>query len=479
MVFRLARLAAVCFLFACGSDRTNAVPSPVPDAGVPTVDAGAPTADAAPPPRVNPCKAGAGVPVSLEAYVAEGMCARLIAADGVDGLRQIQFAPNGDLFGTTNGGTILLFRDANGDGAFTKDEIHTWGQTGGNGSNAHIDVAGGFVYSGGTTGVKRFPYDPAALAAASSEDVVVGQPADGFHPKHTSHVYDGFLYVHSGSSDNSSHEDDNPIGEYDTTRALIKRFDLSKFTSGAPFNWKDGEIVIQGIRNAVGVARNETTGKIYAVVNGIDNVWYPAGVDIHNDNPGEQIVEVVKGKQYGYPFCFTAQRILNGTAVVPPGTQLYNPNFSGNPHDDAWCALNSAPPVTFLQAHSAPNDMLFFDKQPSGNLPEKWRGGAFFTLHGSWDRAPSTGYSVIWQPFNADGSSPMPTSTADTTTFPYQVVFGGADEQGNSVDGNWQWHTTAGGDTPRPAGVAISPIDGSLYVSADTPGSLYRIGIDH
>src|SRR6185437_1696457 len=124
--------------------------------------------DAGPPAAAqgDPCR---GVPVSNEAFVPAGMCARIIAADNVGGLRQISFAPNGDLFGTTAGGTILLMRDADADGTFTKNEIHTWGQTGGNGSNAHIDVAGGFVYAGSETGVKRFPYDPAALASPSSE----------------------------------------------------------------------------------------------------------------------------------------------------------------------------------------------------------------------------------------------------------------------------------------------------------------------
>lgn len=469
MFSRSAGLIVIGLLAACGSDKTNtATTGSTPDAGA-TVTPVTPAIASG-----DPCSGG--VPMTSDVFVAPGLCARLVATDNIAGLRQIQFAPNGDLFGTTAGGTIVLFRDANHDGAFTKDEIHPWATTGGNGSNAHVDVASGFVYAGSVEGVKRFPYDPAALAAPSSEDVVINQPNSGGHGKHTAHVYDNFLYVHSGSSGNQSHEDDSPIGEYDTTRGLIKRFDLSRFVSGKPFDWKDGEVFTQGLRNAVGVTRNETTGKMYAVVNGLDEVTYK-GVNVHNDNPGEQILEVAEGKQYGYPFCFTAQRIVDGSTVIPPGTQLSFAGFGG--HDDAWCAANSEKPAAFIQAHSAPLDIFFFDKQPQGNLPEKWRGGAFIALHGSWDRVPSTGYKVIWQPFNADGTSTMPTSTADATTFPYEVVFGPADANGQAGDGAWQWHSTDGGDSPRPAGVAISPIDGALYISSDSPGTLYRLGVQH
>jgi glucose/arabinose dehydrogenase len=210
---------------------------------------------------------------------------------------------------------------------------------------------------------------------------------------------------------------------------------------------------------------------MYAVVNGLDDVSY-GGQNVHNDNPGEQIVEIGMGKSYGYPYCFTAQRIVKGGAVVPPGTQLQ----FGTVHDDAWCAANSLPPSTFIQAHSAPLDLTFFDDQPRGALPDKYRGGAFVALHGSWDRSPATGYKVIWVPFDASGKSPMPTSTATDTTFPYEVILGGGDATG-AKDGAWSWSTADYADQPRFAGVAISPVDGALYVTSDSGGYIYRLGV--
>ena len=480
----LRRWAFVPFAFVlggCGSDEAAPTPTTTQDGGAttnPTGDAGTtPPATSNPPPPAkqavgDPCR---GTALSADAYTPAGMCTRLVyKGTSIQGIRQIAFASNGDLFAQTGTGQILLLRDENNDGTYSQAETHAWAKTDGNGNNAHIDEAGGYVYAGSNDGVHRFKYDPTSLTGGPLEKVVIKQPAGG-HTKHTTHVYDGFLYVHSGSAGNITHESANPIGEYDTTRSLIRRFDLSKLDPTKPFEWLTGEIVTSGLRNANGFRRNETTKKIYAVVNGLDNVTHK-GVDVHQDNPGEQVLEIAAGKKYGYPFCYTAQRVVDGTNVMVPGTQLANADYA-NPHDDAWCAANSAPPTTFIQAHSAPLDITFFDTQPTGNLPEKYRGGAFVALHGSWDRTAATGYKVIWIPFNTDGTAPMPTSTKDTTTFPYEVVFGGADDKGQPQDGDWQWVANGASDGPRPSGVAISPIDGALYIAADTPGSIYRVGV--
>jgi hypothetical protein len=70
----------------------------------------------------------------------------------------------------------------------------------------------------------------------------------------------------------------------------------------------------------------------------------------------------------------------------------------------------------------------------------------------------------------------MPSSTETDTTFPYEVVFGGGTSAGPQ-DGAWSWQSDSYTDAPRPAGVAISPIDGSLYVTCDIGATMYRIGL--
>ncbi|MEO8900643.1 MAG: hypothetical protein ABI488_03305 [Polyangiaceae bacterium] len=438
----------------------------------------------------DPCR-GLALP-SSQVFVAPGMCASVVASKQGE-LRQITFAPNGDLFGVTIPGSIRRFRDSNKNGVFEPNEVIEWANTGNeNGNNCDIDTQAGFLYAGTKDGVKRWKYAPQLDHGGPGEDVMVGQPGGGNHPFHPVHVYDGYMYVDSGSEHNAVQI--NPPA-YDTERSVMKRFDLAKFTPGKPFQWKDGEVFVSGVRNVTGFTRN-AAGRMVGVLSGIDDLRYQ-GEDIHADNPGEEIVSLEKNKAYGYPFCFAAARVTRGNLLVPPGTKLHaewasqNPLVSatGSGVDDSWCGEHADPPLTFMQAHSSPLGITFFDG-PNGALPARYRGGAFVALHGSWDRTPSTGYKVIWVPFDAEGNAKLPYSTAETTTYPYEVVFGGG-ASGVAHDGAWAWSAGALGESPvRPVGVAISPIDGALYISSDNgtvplkrssnndaQGNLYRVGL--
>jgi glucose/arabinose dehydrogenase len=433
----------------------------------------------------NPCR-GIELPDG-EFYVAPDLCVRAVAtAQGR--LRQITFASNGDLIGVTTPGSIVRYRDVDEDGMFEgASEIVALGSTGGpNGNNVHLDEVEGYLYAGTEAGVARFAYSADEDALGDREDVVTGQPATGNHAAHTVHVYGDWLYVHSGSENNAV----APASpEYDLNRSVLKRFPLEDFDPGEPFEWTEGEVFVRGIRNMVGFTRN-AAGRMYGVVNGIDNLMY-AGEDIHLDNPGEDLIRLQDGGAHGYPYCFTAAHVLDANGdPIAPGTQLAastdasqaDPDFV-NPRDNEWCADNSDEPVTFLPAHSAPLDITFFDG-PEGNLPEEWRGGAFVALHGSWNTMPSVGHKVVFVPFDSSGDAPMPDVDDEETEYPFPIVFGG----GNGAtpdDGSWGWSTGEVGEDPvRPVGVAVSPVDGALYVSSDNaaegaPGSgaIYRIGL--
>ena len=457
-------------VFAVGCSTTSAPPGTKPiESDGSVVDA---VVDAAPvdAPHASddPCR-GTALPVDQH-YVAAGLCARLVGK--VSGaLRQLSFAPNGDLFGVTTAGAIVRLRDANHDGVFDEapPERVEWANTGGNGNNCHVDDGGGYLYAGTVGGVRRWKWSDAIDAGGAGEDVIVDAPAGGGHGFHTVHVYNDMMYVQVGSEGNAT---DPMSPEYDTSRSLVKRWALSKFAAGAPLKWADGELVGVGLRNTVGFSRS-ASGKVYGVMNGMDNIHYK-GDDIHQDNPADTLVLLSPGARYGYPFCFSAQRVVASGSVIAPGTQLAVDEFPV--HDDAWCATNSTKPLAIFQAHAAPLDIVFFDGAlPTGGLPSKFRGGAFVSMHGSWDRAPSTGYKVVFVPFDADERPAMATSTASSTTFPYETVFGGG-KAGEPADGAWHWSLGTVSDAPRPVGVAISPIDGALYVSADSSGYVYRIG---
>jgi len=468
----LLAVFATSALVACQTRDSNRVPS---DRGGPDN----PLASDA----VGPCR-GVALPAD-QAFVSEGLCVRAVAL-GQGKLRQLTFATTGDLLGVTTDGAIVRYRDSDGDGMFRGNaEVRTIARTGGkNGNNAAFDADETYLYAGSPDGVVRFRYSTSADTLGLGEAVVVGEPMTGTHALHTVHVYDGYLYVHSGSEANAA---EPALPDFDTERAVIKRFRLSDF-DGEPFTWSAGELYFSGVRNMVGFTQNPRDGRLYGVVNGLDDLVYRGG-DVHLDNPGEDLVELEPGRSHGYPYCFTAQHVVTEAGEVRAGTQLAadveplpTDALFENPHDDAWCAANSQPPLTFFPAHSAPLDILFVSDAAA--LPPAWNGSVLVALHGSWDTSPSVGHQIVRVTPADDGSLPMPEADLDGTTFPHEVIFGGAEG-----DGEWGWASGSDGEYPvRPVGLAVSPVDGALYVSSDNApvnmgtesayqGAIYRIAV--
>jgi glucose/arabinose dehydrogenase len=104
-------------------------------------------------------------------------------------------------------------------------------------------------------------------------------------------------------------------------------------------------------------------------------------------------------------------------------------------------------------------------------------------LHGSWDTSPSVGHQVVRVALGSDGEA-MPTAASDGARFEHEVIFGGS-----AGDGLWGWASGTSGEYPvRPVGIAVSPVDGALYVSSDNAsvfmgveapeqGAIYRIAL--
>ena len=86
-------------------------------------------------------------------------------------------------------------------------------------------------------------------------------------------------------------------------------------------------------------------------------------------------------------------------------------------------------------------------------FPKKYRGGIFSAQHGSWNRTDPIGARVMFTPVGDDGK-PGPTK-------PF-------------AEG---WKTDEGEYLGRPVDVAQLP-DGSIIVSDDLVGALYRIWYD-
>ena len=104
--------------------------------------------------------------------------------------------------------------------------------------------------------------------------------------------------------------------------------------------------------------------------------------------------------------------------------------------------------------HWAPVGIQFYHAE---QFPERYRGGAFISFHGSWNRSPlpQQGYNVVFVPF--EGKFP----SGD-----YEIFADGF--KGTDV------LLSPGEARYRPTGVAVGP-DGSLYISEDMRGRIWRI----
>ncbi len=104
---------------------------------------------------------------------------------------------------------------------------------------------------------------------------------------------------------------------------------------------------------------------------------------------------------------------------------------------------------TCYSPHSAPLGLTFYD---GTMFPEEYRGDAFATMHGSWNRNGRTGYKVVRIPMK-DGIA----------TGAYEDFMTGFVLSDEAVDG-------------RPVGVAVAK-DGSLLVTEDGNNTIWRVSV--
>jgi glucose/arabinose dehydrogenase len=101
-----------------------------------------------------------------------------------------------------------------------------------------------------------------------------------------------------------------------------------------------------------------------------------------------------------------------------------------------------------MQAHSAPLQMVFYQ---GNSFPAEYKGSAFVTMHGSWNREKRTGYKVVRMLFDPSGKP-----TGEYEDFMTGFV----------VSDTALWG--------RPVGVAVAN-DGSLFVTEDGNGTIWRV----
>ena len=205
----------------------------------------------------------------------------------------------------------------------------------------------------------------------------------------------------------------NLCEEGDVRRAAVVRYAA---------NGSGQEIIALGLRNTVGLAFHPETGALWASQNERDNLG--------DDVPAEELNILTPGgavEHFGWPYCYENR--------VP------NPEYA----DPGRC-LSTVPPALEMQAHSAPLGMVFYD---GDQFPVEYRGDLFLAFHGSWNRSEPTGYKVVR--VRVENGQPIS----------YEDFAAG-------------WLTESGRVLGRPVAVEVGP-DGSLYVSDDGAGRIWRV----
>ncbi|EXJ96177.1 hypothetical protein A1O1_01303 [Capronia coronata CBS 617.96] len=240
----------------------------------------------------------------------------------------------------------------------------------------------------------------------------------------------------------------------------VKAFNLRNRTDTAYDFASDGLRLGWGLRNDVGIAEHPSSGGIWSVENSADQMTR-MGVDIHEDNPAEELnflgylngtEYASQGRNFGYPWCFSAWSVDdlpdNGNLSVGSQYAVDASSASNNENrTDAYCAVQEPARLVF-QAHMAPLDIKF-----NNSGQEAW-----VAFHGSWDRTDPVGYKVSVVAFDRNGD---PVDNLQSTTAARDVF---ANEDNSGCPDNCF----------RPVGLAFDP-QGRIYVSSDASGEIYLI----
>ncbi len=406
-----------------------------------------PRSGAAQPPgavQCDPDNAGITLP--------SGFCA-LVYADAVGRARHIAVAPNGDVFvalrasrGREDSGGVVALRDTDGDGR--ADVQRKFGELGGTGIALHQ----GYLYFGADDRVLRYRLPAGSLEPSGPpETIVSGLPADRSHrAKSLAISADGTLFVNIGAPSNTCQKQDRAAGApgQDPCPELERRAGIWRFDANRTGQTQaDGERFATGLRNVVALTLHPASGVVYGAQHGRDQLgqnWSDLfSMEDNAEKPSEEFVRIRRGDEFGWPYCYH-DPALDRLVLAP--------EYGGDGKTAGRCDSMKGPLVAF-PAHWGPNGLLFYT---GSQFPPRYRGGAFIAFHGSWNRAPlpQGGYNVAFVPFD-EREQPAGAWEVFAEGFP-----------GGDVSPRGAAH--------RPSGLAQGP-DGSLFVSDDQGGRIYRI----
>jgi len=375
----------------------------------------------------------------------------ITVAENVGRARHIVVNQQGDVYVKLSGKVgdkgILVLRDLNKDGR--AEDITGFGNYGGTG----IAIHNGYLYASSDEEVFRYrlndkgavenPYQP--------EKIITGLINRRQHEsKSITLDNNGNIYVNIGAYSNSCQVKDRTPGSMGMKPCPIldSAGGIWKFKADVPNQtYGNGTRYATGLRNVVGLDWNKQTNSLFVTQHGRDqlNTLFPQYFnDTSNANlPAETMYEMKQGDNAGWPYVYY-DPIQNKKMLAP--------EYGGDGIIEGSAEFKN--PAMAFPAHMAPNALLFY----TGNqFPAKYKNGAFIAFHGSWNRypLPQEGYYVVFVPFE----NGKPTGKWEV----FANGFAGVDVI-----------TSTRAAQHRPCGLAEGP-DGSLYVSDDNKGTIYRI----
>jgi glucose/arabinose dehydrogenase len=374
-----------------------------------------------------------------------------VVAENLGSARHITITPQGNIYiklsKLKDGKGIVMLQDKNNDGKVENQK------TFGNYIGTGIYAKDNYLYASSDNDVYRYKLnDQGEVIDMNQPEKIVSGLINRRQHESKSIVLDnsGNVYVNIGAYSNACQEKDRTKGSKGMTPCPILdsaggiwQFSASKLNQ----TYANGTRYATGLRNVVGLDWNTSLNKLFVMQHGRDQLFqlYPELYDAKQsaELPAETMYAVNKGDNCGWPYIYYDQ--LQKKKILAPE---YGGDGKKTGGDDV------IDPTVAFPGHMAPNGLLFY----TGSMfPERYKNGAFIAFHGSWNRAPEKqkGYFVAFVPFK-DGK---PSGEWET----FADNFAGMEEI-----------QSPGQAKHRPCGLAQGP-DGSLFVTDDVKGSIYKI----
>ncbi len=211
--------------------------------------------------------------------------------------------------------------------------------------------------------------------------------------------------------------------------AMFEQLGIGGMVRMDAFDGSGREVVARGVRNSVGMDINPKDKTVWFTDNQTDGMG--------DETPPGELNRITKagGEHFGYPYIHGNNVQIAGTAAAPDLKDMKPP-------------ANWTKPQIEFPPHQAQLGMTFYNGKM---FPAKYQGGIFVASHGSWNRSKPTGALINFVPLKADGTAEKLEVFAD----------GFLDTETGLYRG-------------RPVDVAVQK-DGSLLISDDFAGALYRV----